>query len=26
MAEVGINVLNASGNLRDTGDVIDEVG
>ena len=26
MAEVGINVLDANGRLRDTGDVIDEIG
>ena len=26
MAEVGINVLDANGKLRDTGDVIDEIG
>ena len=26
MAQLGINVLDASGNLRDTGDVIEEIG
>lgn len=26
MAQLGVNVLDASGNLRDTGDVIEEIG
>jgi len=26
MAEVGVSVLDANGKLRDTGDVIDEIG
>jgi hypothetical protein len=26
MAEMGINVLDAKGNLRDMGDVVEEIG